>query len=167
MKWDQGNTRDRFLHWAFEIGIWFKGVDGALELIGGILFLIASPHALNHLVTILTQHELNEDPGDWIANALRHAGDHLSGRSKIIGGAYLLGHGAVKLFLAVGILRGKLWCYPTGMAVITLFVLLESCRVALHFSFLMLFLILVDVAIVLLIWREYRGFKRQQNLPAK
>lgn len=140
MKWHRGRAREKFLHWAFEIGIWFKGLDAALEVLGGILFLVTSPRLLNHLIVVLTQHELNEDPGDLIANALRHAGNHLYSKTKLIGGAYLLAHGAIKLFLAIGILRGKLWCYPTAMVFLILFVLLQSSRMGLHFSYLMLFL---------------------------
>jgi len=160
MKWDRGRAREKFLNWAFDIGIWFKGVDGALEMLGGILFLVTSPRLLNHLIVVLTQHELNEDPGDLIANAFRHAGNHLYGKTRLIGGAYLLAHGAIKLFLAVGILRGRLWCYPTAVVLISLLVLLQSSRMGLHFSFLMLFLTLVDIALALLIWREYRRRKR-------
>jgi uncharacterized membrane protein len=163
MEWVGNFRRGKLLHWAFELGIWFKGLDGALEVLGGILFLVTSPQMLNHFIVVLTQHELNEAPGDLVANALRHAGQHLSGKTKLIGGAYLLAHGAIKLFLAIGILRGKQWCYPVTMAVIGAFVLLQSSRMGLHFSLLMLFLTLLDIAIVLLIWREYRCLKHRRK----
>lgn len=154
MKW-----REKLLHWAFEIGIWFKGIDGALELIGGILFLAVSRSALNHIVIMLTQHELNEDPGDWIANTMRHASDHLSDGTKIWGGLYLLGHGAVKLFLAVNVVRGKMWAYPTAIIIIGIFILIQGAKLGFHFSIPLLAATCVDIAIVLLIWREYRRAK--------
>lgn len=152
--------RDKLLHWAFEVGIWLKGLDGILELIGGTLLLAFSPEALNHFIVVLTQHELNEDPGNWISHALRHAGNHLSSDGKFIGGIYLLGHGAVKVFLVGGILRGKLWAYPTAMIVLGIFILLQSSRMGLHFSYFMLFFTGIDIVIVLLIWREFRRAKR-------
>src|SRR5690348_14165121 len=61
-------TREKILHWLFEIGIWFKGIDGILELIGGILLLVSNPHAINNFIVNLTEHELQQDPGDWICN---------------------------------------------------------------------------------------------------
>src|SRR5579859_6257082 len=97
-------ARELILHRLFKIGVWLKGVDGLLELAAGILFIVLTPQMLNHSVIILTQHELAEDPGDLIANALRHAASHLSTESKLICGLYLLGNGVVKLFLAIGIL---------------------------------------------------------------
>jgi uncharacterized membrane protein len=156
--------RDRLWHWAFEIGIWFKGIDGTLEMFGGILFLVASPHAVNHFVVMLTQDELDGDSDDWIFYALRNAAHHLSGLGKLIAGAFLIGHGGVKFFLAIGILRGKLWCYPTAIIVLGTFILLQIGRMGFHFSWLMLFLTFIDIVIILLIWHEYRYVKRRQEL---
>ncbi|HEX3625026.1 MAG TPA: DUF2127 domain-containing protein, partial [Verrucomicrobiae bacterium] len=118
---------------------------------------------LNHLVITLTQHELNEDPGDWICNTLRHASDHLSEKTKIWGGAYLLAHGAIKVFLVVGILRHKMWAYPTAMIVIGIFILIQGAKLCMHFSFPLLIATAIDIAIVLLIWREYRRAKRNHS----
>lgn len=155
--------RDRILHWLFQIGIWIKGFDGVLELVGGILLLMVSPHALNHYVMMMTQGEINEDPDDLAANALRHMARNLSVSSKHIGAAYLLGNGVVKILLAIGILRGKLWCYPTAIVVIALFVCLEIARISMHFSFLMLTGMLIDTLIIMLIAREYRHIKSQHT----
>jgi len=153
-------TREKFLHWMFELGIWFKGIDGVLELIGVILFLCVSPHAINHLIIALTQH----DPGDFICNALRHAGDHLAdGHAKIIGSIYLLSHGAIKVFLVAGILRGKLWYFPTAMIVIGIFILVQSGRLAFHFSWPLLIATVIDAVIIFLIWHEYHRAKKNHS----
>ena len=47
---------------AFEVGIILKGLDGALEVIGGLLLLVVSPATIDRVVTSLTQHELSEIP---------------------------------------------------------------------------------------------------------
>ena len=156
---DPKTMRGKLFHRLFKIGIWLKGIDGFLEVIGGVLFLIVSRAALNRYVVLLTQEELREDPDDLLANALRHAASHLSVNSKLIGSAYLLGNGVVKIFLAAGILRGKLWCYPTAIIVISLFVCLQIARLSCHFSIPMLMGTVIDIAIVLLIAREYRRMK--------
>jgi uncharacterized membrane protein len=54
---------------TFKIGLALKGLDGVLEVIGGILLLFLSPHAIEHIVRTLTAHELREDPHDLIARA--------------------------------------------------------------------------------------------------
>jgi uncharacterized membrane protein len=148
--------REKLFHRLFEIGIWIKGIDGVIEIAGGILLLALSLEALNSYVIAITEKEIQEDSGDLIANALRHAAHRMTPGSKHIAGAYLLGNGVVKVFLSVCILRGKLWCYPIAMAVISLFILLQCMRLSYHFSWSMLLGTIIDVAIVLLIWREYR-----------
>ncbi len=158
MQGEQGPRigREKFFHRLFEVGIWIKGIDGIIEIAGGILLLVVSLQALNSYVIAITEKEIQEDSGDLIANALRHAAHRMTSSSKHIAGAYLLGNGAVKVFLAVCILRGRLWCYPIAMGVLTLFILLQCVRLFCHFSWSMLVATVVDIAIVLLIWREYR-----------
>lgn len=158
MKW-----REKLLHWGFELGIWFKGIDGVLELIGGILLLATNPDTLNHLIVNLTEHELQQDPGDWICNTLRHAGDHLHSNTRIWGSLYLLSHGAIKVFLAGGIILGRMWAYPTAMVVIGGFILFQSVRLAVHFSYPLLAATVVDIIIVVLILLEYRRAQRRRH----
>lgn len=154
------SEREKILHRLFQLGIWIKGIDGFLETAGGILLLTVSLHALNSYIVALTQNEIREDSGDLIANVLRHAAHHMTEKSKLTAGAYLLGNGVVKVFLATCILRNELWCYPVGIAVITLFILLQFSRLVVHFSWPMFCGTMVDGAIVLLIWREYRRIKK-------
>jgi hypothetical protein len=39
-----------------------KGLDGVLEVLGGLLLLVVSPATIDRVVTSLTQHELSEAP---------------------------------------------------------------------------------------------------------
>ena len=155
--------RDKILHRLFQLGIWIKGIDGFLETAGGILLLTVSLQALNAYVIALTQNEIQQDSGDLIANVLRHAAHHMTESSKLTAGAYLLGNGVVKVFLAVCILRGKLWCYPIGIAVITLFILLQFGRLCFHFSWPLFSGTVMDGAIVVLIWREHRRLEARKS----
>jgi uncharacterized membrane protein len=51
-----------FLDWVFEVGIVLKGLNGLLELVGGVLLLIVSPAAIKGIVVTLTAGELSENP---------------------------------------------------------------------------------------------------------
>jgi hypothetical protein len=57
---------------TFKVGLVLKGLDGVLEVAGGILLLLISPHAIEHLVHSLTAHELSEDAHDLVARLLLH-----------------------------------------------------------------------------------------------
>lgn len=146
----------KIVHRFFLISILVKGIDGLLETVGGVLFLLVSRTALNKLILTLTQHELMEDPDDWIATALRHGFSRLSAGEKLFGGVYLLTHGLIKLFLVIGLWRDKLWAFPLSLAFLGAFIGYQAYRLSLHFSVTLLLLSLLDLGVVLLVWREYR-----------
>src|SRR5262245_64225472 len=97
----QRSPRTNFLHRVFALGIWVKGIDGALEIIGGTILLLISNATLNQRIVVLTQHELSEDPHDRIATAARQAVAQLSVGTKVFGGVYLIAHGLAKVILVV------------------------------------------------------------------
>lgn len=156
-KWDRAvqSRKEKWLRRLFKIGVLLKGVDGLLETAGGILFLLVSRGELNRIIVHLTRPELLEDPDDLIANGLRHAFSHLSSSGKLFGSVYLLAHGAIKIFLVICLLRGKLWSFPTAIAVLLGFIGYQLYRLATHFSWVMVFLTVLDAVIVLLIRHEY------------
>lgn len=156
-------SREKFFHRLFKIGIWIKGIDGLIETAGGILLLTVSLQALNSYIVSFAQKEIEKDSGDLIARVLEHAAHHMTEGSKLTAGAYLLGNGVVKVFLAACILRRKLWCYPVAIVVMTIFIFLQCGRLGFHFSWTMFFATMIDVAIVLLIWREYRRIETHKN----
>ena len=84
---------------VFEIGIIAKGLNGAAELVGGLLLLFVTPARIHHLAAVLTQGELSEDPHDFIATHLLHTANGLAGSAVLFGAIYLLTHGLVKVCL--------------------------------------------------------------------
>ena len=154
--------QDRFLHRLFDIGIAIKGIDGALEVIGGFLFYFVSQEFISKTVLVLTQHELIEDPGDLIANFIQHATDHISVSGKLFGSIYLLAHGFCKVFLVVCLLRNKLWAYPVALMFLISFIGFQLYWISLHFSWSFTFLTGMDMIVVMLIWHEYRNHNPRQ-----
>lgn len=148
--------RPDMLERAFRLGIWLKGFDGALELIGGALLLVASPATLSRLVVALTQHELIEDPQDWLATTIRQAARQLSVSTQLFGSMYLLAHGLLKLVIVIGLWRGYRWAYPLAIVALSLFIIYQAYRLSYGFSVGLLVLTLFDIVIVCLTWREYR-----------
>jgi uncharacterized membrane protein len=144
------------LHRLFQVAVVLKGIDGILELIGGALLLLVSPATLHRLVIVLTQHELAEEPDDWLVAALRHAADSFSMETKHFASAYLIGHGVLKVFLAASLLRERLWAFPVALAVLAVFVIYQLHRFGRTHSLVLLALTVVDIVVMALIWREYR-----------
>ena len=90
---------------TFKIGLILKGLDGILEVAGGILLLFLSPHAIEHLARTLTAHELSQDPHDLIARYILHTASHLTTSTTLFGAIYLLSHGIAKIVLVAAVLR--------------------------------------------------------------
>jgi uncharacterized membrane protein len=141
---------------TFEIGIILKGLDGVLETIGGVLLLAVSPTQINAAAKTLTQHELSEDPHDWIATHLLHYAHGLTGSTVTFAAVYLLAHGLVKVVLVVALLRNKLWAYPGLIAVLLAFIGYQLYLIALHPTGGLVALTIFDAAVAWLTWREWR-----------
>lgn len=147
---------------AFEIGIVLKGLDGVLELVGGVLLLIVSPADINRIVGAVTQHELSEDPGDLIAGRLTQWSHGLTGSAVRFGAVYLLAHGIVKVVLVAALLRNRLWAYPWMIGFLLLFIGYQLYRIVLHPTAGLIALTVFDLAVVWLTWREY-GIQRHSR----
>jgi uncharacterized membrane protein len=151
---------------TFKIGLVLKGLDGVLEVIGGILLPFLSPHAIEHIVRMLTAHELREDPHDLIARHLLHTASHLSTRTTLFGAIYLLSHGAAKIVLVALVLRDKLWAYPWLIGLLPAFIAYQLYQIiAVHFSVGLTALTIFDAALVWLTWREYRASAHTGTRP--
>ncbi|HEX7992558.1 MAG TPA: DUF2127 domain-containing protein [Streptosporangiaceae bacterium] len=162
-----GPTESKALHRTFEIGLILKGLDGILEVIGGVLLLIISPHAIAHLVHNLTMHELSEDPHDLIARSLVHATGHLTGSATTFGAIYLLSHGAAKIVLVALVMKRKLWAYPWLIVLLIAFIVYQIYRItAVRFSWALTALTVFDAALVWLTWREYQVQKAKRTTLA-
>ena len=146
---------------VFEIGIIGKGLNGAAELVGGLLLLFLSPDRIHRVLVALTQGELSEDPKDVIATHLLHTANGLTGHAVLFGAVYLLAHGIVKVVLVVALLRNKVWAYPWMIVVLLLFIAYQVYRIALHATAGLVALTVFDLVIVALTWREYGQQRRR------
>ena len=158
-------TRNGSAHRLFQVAVVVKGIDGVLEFIGGVLLVFVGPNALHRLVIALTQHELAEEPDDWLVSTLRHLAETFSVETKHFASAYLIGHGILKIFLAVSLLRERLWAFPLALSVLAIFVVYQLHRFGRTHSMILLALTVLDAVVMVLIWREYRSRKESARPP--
>ena len=145
---------------TFKISLVLKGLDGILEVAGGLLLLFLSPQAIEHIARSLTAHELREDPHDFIASHVLHTASHLTTGTTLYGAIYLFIHGAAKIVLVALVLRGKLWAYPWLIGLLLAFIAYQLYQViAVHFSAGLTALTVFDAFLVWLTWREYQSKK--------
>src|SRR3989442_9988586 len=133
---------------AFDIGIFFKGFDGVLEIVGGLLLFVVWPETIAGILTSLTQHELSEDPHDVIASQLARLVQDFSASAQVFAGVYLLSHGVIKVVLVASLLRERLWAYPAAIVVFTLFIVYQMYRYVLDPSTSMIVLSVLDGIVI-------------------
>lgn len=148
--------KNKLWHTLFLVGILFKGLDGVLELVGGILFLLIKQDSIANYTTLLFRQELVEDPNDIIANYLIHLTSHISVNTELFAAIYMLVHGIIKVSIVSGLYLRKLWIYPAAELVLTIFVIYQIYRFSHTFSILLIFLTIIDIFIIVLIRSEYK-----------
>ena len=83
---------------TFKISITLKGLDGLLEIIGGAILLFVRPSTINQFAHRLTQHELSQDPHDFIARHLLGSAGGLTRGTTLFAAIYLLSHDIARRF---------------------------------------------------------------------
>ena len=151
--------RSRWAHILFRIGIFLKGFDGILEVIGGFVLLSISRETITHVMYVLLQPEFAEDPNDWLATRLLSLTLHLSAGTKLFAVVYLLVHGVIKLVIVAAIWLSQLWGYWLAGIVFSLFVVYQLGHFFYTHSIAMLVLTAVDLVIIVLLPPEHRRLK--------
>ena len=150
------------LDWSYEIGIVGKGLNGTLEIIGGILLLVLPTSTIERLFAWLAGL-FSSDPNAFPASSLLHIGGELATGGTTAALVFFLPHGIVKVGLVIALLRQKLWAYPWALVALVLFLIYQIYLVIVHQTFLMGFLVVLDIVIIWLVWREWQ--KVMGHLP--
>lgn len=139
-----------------------KGVDGAAELLGAIALLLVSGDWMHRVVAQVLARDLLGPPDAPLARHLTGAVDDVTGGGRTFVVVYLALHGVIKLALVWALLRRWLPAYPPAVVVLGLFVVYELVHAWHTGSVLLPVLALLDIAIIVLVVREYRLLRRER-----
>lgn len=148
------------IHLVFDVSLWLKAVFALGEIISGVATYFVSKELLMQVVMWATRGEFAEDPHDRIATYLLHTAQTFSVGTREFAAVYLLAHGVVKLWLIVGLLREKLWYYPTAIVVFGSFIFYQLYRYTFTHSILLIFITILDLIVIGLTWHEWRYLHR-------
>ena len=154
---------EKNIHLFFEISLFAKAALALLEIAGGILAYFVTRQFVINAAAIVTQGELAEDPHDIVTNYLLHAAHSSSLSARHFAAAYLFGHGVVKLWLVVGLLRERLWYFPVAILAFTGFIAYQLDRYAATHSVWLILVTVLDLLVIVLTWHEYRYLKRTRQ----
>ena len=156
---------EKNIHLVFDVSLWVKAVFALGEIVSGIATYLVSKELLVQIVLLVTRAEFAEDPHDQLANYLLHTAQNLSIGARDFAAIYLIAHGVVKLWLIVGLLRKRLWYYPTAMVVFGLFIIYQIYRFAFTHSILLILITVLDLIVIGLTWHEWQYLRRILDAP--
>ena len=145
----------------FELGVFIKFLIGVSEFLAGVVLAVSKKLIVDNLIMNFAQQEILEDPHDFIANIVIKSLDGFSSGSWIFAVFYLLFHGVVNVFLAVNLLKNRIWAYPWAITVFSLFIIYQIFRYLHTHSILLLAFTIFDIFIVFIISLEY--YKRSKK----
>jgi uncharacterized membrane protein len=157
-------SKRQAVHWLFDLAVVFKAIDGTLEIVGGY-FLVFRPGWIGPAALTWAATLLLHDPASQFGHILMRWGGGLTLDTEHFASTYLIAHGAAKVFIAWGLIREKLWAFPTALVVFGLLILYQLYRLAHTHSPTLAVLIALDVAVCYLIWREYRFRRNDERTP--
>ncbi len=160
-------AEERRIYRFFEISILLKGANAVLEIVGGLLVLVIPPEFVQNIAAYFTSEELGQDTNDFVAtHLLQLANLYASGNHQLFVALYLLSHGIVKIILVIGLLKNKLWAYPSALIVFGLFILYQLYLLSHKLSLAMVALTFFDFVVMYLVWREYRIVRSHEHQTA-
>lgn len=152
---------------VYRIGIAIKGFDGLLELVAGLLLLLAPRLLHSMLQGIVGKAELHHThTSHLIATYVGHLDADLgrSGLTFLI--VFLIGHGIVKLALVYCLLKRIVWAYPYALAILGMFLAYQLYALVRDpLSIGMWFFTILDVIIIYLVWAEWKDLKEKPVTP--
>lgn len=157
------NTEEKKIYKIFTIGVIIKGIQGFLELGFGLLVYFISTNAMLAFIAKLSTEEIIETPRDFINHHLAQGVEHLSTNGKYFVAFYLIGHGFVKLFLILGLIKEKLWSYLVFIAIMIGFIVYEFYRYSFTHSISLFILTVVDILFVILVYHEYNILRKAKK----
>ena len=147
---------------TFELGILIKSFFGFFEVLAGIVLAISGRLVVSNIIIALTQQEISEDPKDFVANYLIKTANNFSASAHLFAVAYFIFHGSVNIFLAVALLKNKIWAYPWAISGFGLFIIYQIFRYLHTHSLLLLLMTIFDTFIVFLVFLEYNKRKTKR-----
>ncbi len=151
----------------FRFAIALKGIDGGVQLIGGLLLMVIPPAAITGLANTIITRDLLGDPNGTLAQHLQTAaGNFAGGGTRLFAIIYLLAHGLIKLALVWALAKRVMWAFPAGVVVLSAFVVYEVWRAVHTHSITLPIFAALDVAIIVLVIREYRKLRRERGTSA-
>jgi uncharacterized membrane protein len=153
---------EKEIYQFFRIGIILKGLVSLGEVVMGTLLFFIPASAIISLIQMIREF-LSAPQYNFITGHLDTLANEFTAGAVLFIALYLLSRGLVKVFIIWGLLRNKLWAYPTSLVILSLFVLFQIYQIFSGQTSLIIAITIFDLVVMYFIWREYKIIKAHQK----
>lgn len=155
---------ERQSHKWFRWGVWLKLVISAGEIVLGAALAFMSYETIKRIVLFFAGSEIAEAPRDFFWEYAARSFHNFATASESFWAFLFISHGVVKVFLAWGLWKDKLWAFPASAAVFAGFVVYQFYQLTYLDSTLLWLITIFDIALIVLILHEYWHRRKQALL---
>lgn len=137
---------NHFLHSAFFATVILNGLIAIADTCAGFFFLFE-----RQIAGFLFSYHYP------LGSIIRAVLLELMNQNQTMALLYFFSHGIVKLFLVWGLLTNRLWAYPLAIIFLSGFSIYQIYDLLLRFSWFTVLLLVVNMATIFFIAREYRS----------
>lgn len=154
----------RFFQTLFTLSIALKGIDGVLELIGGLVFIILKKQHIINILSRFFHYDLFNIPNQTILKWVTYISNGLTTNIKIFISVVLICSGFIKILLSVSLLLRKLIAFPIALGFLVVLFIYQMAQMFYTPSLFLNFFNFFDAIVILVIWREYIHLKRTREM---
>jgi uncharacterized membrane protein len=150
----------------FQAAVIVKGINGFLQVIGGILLMVVGPVRINHGLDMLTVGQLEDSPNGLLLKLLTSNGvvRHVGPVDFAV--FYLIANGLAKIAIVAALMKRKRRVFPYAVGFLGLFVAFGLVRLFTHRSPILAVAMAIDTIVIILIWREYKALAAEDAAHA-
>ncbi len=157
---------EKIYHRLFRWGIWLKILLSFGEIAAGVALSFLTYETIKRFVFFFIGGELAETPRDFFWEHMASWSRSFTAAPESFWAFLLISHGIVKLFLAWGLWKEKLWAFPAGAAVFIGFVVYQIYQLTYLNSVFLWLITIFDIVLIVLVLQEWRRLKHVQ-IPHK
>ena len=147
-------------HRLFRWGVFAKLAISVGEIVAGVALSFITYATIQRAIFFFVGNEIAETPRDIFWEYLARSFHNATVAPESFWAFLFISHGVVKLFLAWGLWREKLWSFPLSAVIFTGFVIYQLYQLTYLNSGFLWLITVFDVVLIVLIMHEYRRRKR-------
>lgn len=161
------SRKEKFFELLFTLSMILKGIDGIIELLGGIAFAALNKEKmLQWFYDFLMKQKAFDISNETILNWVTAFSHALQTNVRVFITIILIGNGLIKIVMAIALLMRKYAAFPWSLFFLIVLYIYQIVQTIQSPSWFLYFFDAFDLAIILVIWKEYRRLKKDGKIQS-